>query len=93
MANNLFVSYDLHEPGKNYDKVAAAIKQLGGCVPAHLSFWYVKSNYSATQAVEHIWKSMDSSDKVLVVDATNHNASWQNLPDDVAKFIQQNWTR
>lgn len=29
MANNLFVSYDLHSPGQDYDKVADAIKSLG----------------------------------------------------------------
>lgn len=29
MANNLFVSYDLHSPGQDYEKIADAIKSLG----------------------------------------------------------------
>jgi hypothetical protein len=29
MANNLVVSYDLNNPGQNYEKVIAAVKDLG----------------------------------------------------------------
>jgi len=38
MANNLHISYDLHEPGKNYGEVIAAVKRLGAWAKIHYSF-------------------------------------------------------
>ena len=43
MANNLFVSYDLHAPNKNYEAVTKAIKELGDWAKVHYSYFYVKS--------------------------------------------------
>jgi hypothetical protein len=91
MPNNLFISYDLHEPGKQYDQVSNAIKQLGDWAKVHYSLWYVKSQYDATQAVNRVWAVMDANDKLLVVNATNNSASWQNLDPVVAKFIVERW--
>ena len=92
MSSNLFVSYDLHEPGKNYEAVAAAIKQLSGVwAKVHYSLWYVRSNMFASQAAERIWRSMDASDSLIVIDVTNNDAYWYNLTPDVSKHLQQNW--
>lgn len=93
MANNLHISYDLNDPGKNYDAVIKAIKELGNWVKVHKSFWYVNSQYSAGQAVNHIWKKMDRNDTVYVVDATNNSAAWENLSDDVKSSIRNYWKR
>lgn len=91
MANNLHISYDLHVPGQNYEKVADAIKSLGSWAKVHQSFWYVKSTKTATEACEVVWASMDANDSVYVVDATNNNAAWQNLSDEVSEFIKNHW--
>jgi cytochrome c556 len=91
MANNLFVSYDLHAPDKNYDAVIKAIKELGSWAKVHYSYFYVKSDHTASEACNHVWKSMDKNDRVIVVDAKNNTAAWQNLPDDVSAFIKANW--
>jgi len=91
MANNLFVSYDLYNPGQDYEKVIEAIKSLGNWAKVQKSFWYVKSNYTASDAVKVVWAAMDANDSLIVVDATNNNASWQNLTPEVSKFIKDHW--
>lgn len=91
MANNLFVSYDLINPGQNYEAVIEAIKQIGSWARVHQSFWYVNSNLSAREAAETIWRSMDRNDKLLVVNCSSNDAFWYNLPTNVSEHIQQQW--
>lgn len=91
MSNNLHISYDLYNPGQNYDRVIGRIKELGSCVKIHLSFWYVKSDYTASQAFEYLESALDSNDKVYVVDSSNNAASWNDLPDDVASHVKGHW--
>jgi hypothetical protein len=91
MANNLFISYDLYAPGQNYEKVIAAIKSLGTWAKVQKSFWYVKSTSSSSQAADAVWLVMDSSDSLIVVDATNNTAHWHNLNNEVTKHIQGQW--
>jgi hypothetical protein len=93
MANNLFISYDLMNPGQRYPQVEAAIKQLGAWAKVHFSLYYVNSASTAEQAAKHVWASMDANDKLIVVDATNNVAYWFNLPADVAEQISTQWHR
>lgn len=91
--NNLFISYDLNAPGQRYDKVTEAIKALGDWAKVQKSFWYVKSAHSAQEAVRRVWAVMDPNDSLIVVDATNNTASWQNLDQKVAQYIQTAWMK
>jgi hypothetical protein len=91
MANNLHISYDLKEPGKNYDKVIAKVKTLGSWAKVHYSFWYVKSSLTAEQARDAVASVLDVNDSVYVVDATNNMSAWKNIPPESAKFISDKW--
>lgn len=91
MANNLFISYDLYNPGQDYQKVITAVKSLGNWAKVQKSFWYVKSTYTASQAVDIIWPNMDTNDSLIVVDATNKNASWRNVSNKVSTHIINHW--
>lgn len=93
MANNLFISYDLYNPGQDYEKVAEAIKSLGNWAKVQKSFWYVNSTYAASQAVDAVWAKMDINDSLLVVDSTNNTAAWRNLDDKVSKFMRDHWSK
>jgi D-alanyl-D-alanine dipeptidase len=93
MANNLFVSYDLYSPGQNYDAVINAVKGLGDWAKVQKSLWYVKSNHSASSAVDVVWAKMDANDSIIVIDATNKNAAWRNLSDEVSKYIRDHWNK
>jgi len=90
MANNLFVSYDLHEPGKNYGAVTAAIQSISGrWAKIHYSLWYVKTDLTAEQAAQRIRLAMDQNDSLIVIEA--RNAYWYHLSDEVSKYVQNNW--
>lgn len=93
MANgrNLFISYDLHNPGKNYEAVAIAIKKLGNWAKPNLSYWYVDSAYSASQAAIAVWAVMDANDKLIVVDTKTNEAAWYNLDKAVEQHIKSYW--
>jgi len=91
MANNLHISYDLNNPGQNYEAVIAKIKTLGNWAKIHKSFWYVKSTLTASQACDAVWSVMDKNDTVYVVDSTNNSAAWQNLSTEVSQYIKDSW--
>lgn len=91
MANNIFVSYDLYKPGQNYGAVEQEIKKLGNWAKVNLSLWYVNSILSASEAAKRVRAVMDSNDKLIVIDATNNNAHWYNLDDQVSKYMQDQW--
>lgn len=91
--NNLFISYDLKNPGQNYDRVIAAIKGLGAWAKVQYSLWYVSSNYTATQAAEIVRRAQDTNDTLIVIDATNNDASWYGLSAEVSEHVQKHWNR
>jgi len=91
--NNLFISYDLNVPGQRYDQVIEAIKKLGNWAKVQKSFWYVSTSLSAEEAVKRVWSVMDSTDSLIVVDATNKAAAWRNIPQDTARHIQDQWLK
>lgn len=90
--NNLFISYDLHAPHKNYERVIAKIKSLGG-VPVLKSMWYVRSHQTCEAIAKEVWASMDADDSLVVVDSTTNNAYWYNLSPSLSKYLQDNWKR
>jgi hypothetical protein len=94
VANNLHISYDLHAPGQNYDRLIAKIKTLGAMwAKIHYSFWYVNSPYTAEQAVAVLKTVLDPNDKVYVVDATNNAAAWNQIAPDVGNLIKEQWLK
>ncbi len=93
MANNLHISYDLYNPGQNYEKVIERIKALGTWAKIHKSFWYVNSAYTASQARDYVGQAMDGNDRIYVVDATNNEAAWNALDGNNAEFIREQWPR
>lgn len=93
MANNLFISYDLNSPGQDYEKVINEIKSLGNWAKVQKSLWYVNSNFTADQARQKVWAKMDANDSLIVIDASNNSAAWNNLSDEVSSFIKDKWTQ
>lgn len=91
MANNIFVSYDLHKPGQNYHQVIERIKSLGIWAKPLESMWYLKTGYTAKQVCNHVWAAMDANDSLLVVDTSNNIAAWQNIKPEVAQAMREHW--
>ena len=93
MKRNLIVSYDLNTPGQGYEKVIAEIKEQGTWAKVHYSLFYLKSEKTAQQVAEAVWKKMDANDRLIVVDATNNMTYWYNLPSDVSELMQRVWSQ
>ncbi len=93
MANNLFISYDLNSPGKDYEAVIQRIKSLGNWAKVQKSFWYVNSTLTCAQAASQVWAVMDANDSLIVVDASNNEASWYNLSKEVEDYIKGKWLK
>lgn len=88
MAYNLFIAYDLIEPGQNYPAVQQKIKELGQWYQFQYSLFYVHSDKSPIQAAAHILPVMDTTgednrgkDRLLVIDANNGwTTTWDKPP-------------
>lgn len=91
--NNLFISYDLKNPGQNYERVITAIKGLGSWAKVQYSLWYVSTSYTAKQAADIVRRAQDTNDTLIVIDATNNDAAWYGLDQTVSDFLQQNWNK
>lgn len=93
MTSNLFISYDLKNPGQNYERVTAAIKRV--CphwAKVQYSYYYARTNLSARQVCDAVWTAMDANDSLIVVDASTEQAAWNGtISPEAAKFIQDNW--
>ena len=91
MAFNLFIAYDLHTPGQNYDEVRTRIKDLGQWHQFQLSLFYVNTTYDPVAAYNHIIAVMDGNDKLAVIDAAGGVVTtWDRPPIDAINAI---WTK
>ena len=88
---NLFVSYDLRNPGQNYEAVIAEIKRHGYWVKVQYSLFYLSTTETARQVADAVWRAMDSNDSLIVVDATNNEAYWYGLSPEASKALQERW--
>lgn len=95
MANNLFISYDLHkdkvgkgakENSKDYEKVGDAVKSLGAYTKLQYSMFFVNTNHSCKDAADIIISAIDKNDSLLVIDVTNSEIVALNIHKDLPQF-------
>lgn len=94
MAYNLFIAYDLMQPGQNYDAVRDRIKELGQWHQFQLSLFYVHSSHSPYEAYAHVLPALDGNDRLAVINAENLLGAvvtnWDHPPIDAINAI---WTK
>lgn len=74
-----FITYDLNDPGQNYDKVIEAIKKAstGNWCSYWKSSYLIKSNYQTADAVSNlITPHLDKNDRLLVIEVKNNKQGW-----------------
>lgn len=82
------ITYDLNNPGQNYDSLYKTIKSLGSWAHALDSTWFVDTNYSAAQIREKLQTHMDSNDLVFVSLVTEYSAYLNdNIIDWLSKHV------
>lgn len=91
MAYNLFIAYDLNEPGQNYDAVRDRIKSLGLWYQFQYSLFYVHTQSAPAQAFAHVAAVMDTNDRLAVINAAEGVVSnWDRPP---LAEINSIWTK
>lgn len=81
MGYNLFIAYDLCEPGQNYDQVRDSIKGLGPWHQFQYSLFYVNTDSSPAEAYRIIKAFLDGNDRLAVIDAKGGMvSSWDKPP-------------
>lgn len=73
------ITYDLCNPGQNYDQVIQAIKDASTGVWCSFwkSSWLIKSNLiSANSVFEKIQPHLDGNDRCLVIEVKNNKQGW-----------------
>jgi hypothetical protein len=91
MANNLFVSFDLHDSSRHGALVLAAIEELGHAVRLSRWTWYVRSALAAAEAASRVWDVMHDCDHLLVVDTSHDEAAMFNLDERAHRFMSERW--
>jgi predicted NAD/FAD-dependent oxidoreductase len=64
------ISYDLHKPEKNYEKLEEAILSLGSAIRPLYSLWFVETQLSTREARDYLKKFIDTDDRILVMRAS-----------------------
>lgn len=80
------VSYDLSEPGQNYDALIEKIKESDAWARLGGSSYLVESTKDAKELRDEYKTLLDSNDK-LYVGKVEAPAAWTGMPTDVSTWI------
>lgn len=86
---NLFVSFELHSPSRNYIAVECAIGALGHGIRVHTYMWYAETAISSEDAIESLEQVVEERDSVLVPEAKDFRVAWSHISHDVAKALSR----
>lgn len=70
------IGYDLRKPGKNYEDLYTAIKDLGEWWHYLDSTWLVDTNLDSTQIFNKLHSCIDNNDSILVIKVTKDYSGW-----------------
>jgi len=83
----LIVTYDLHNPGRDYKKVEAAIHKLGSWAHPQGSVWMVDTSTDTLTVVKTLYVAGDANDEYLV-SRLHHNQAFINMDKDVEAWLR-----
>lgn len=76
------VSYDLNRPGQDYQSLFTRLQQLGAKRILY-SQWMLTTSMTAVELRDDLQRFIDSSDMLLVIDATNAPMAWTSLKVEI----------
>lgn len=82
------ITYDLKQPGRNYEPLYDAIKSVGIWWHFLDSTWLVSTTLNAQDIWARLAPAIDSSDLLLVIEVRKQSQGW--LPNDAWTWIQAN---
>ncbi|HVW74478.1 MAG TPA: hypothetical protein VHC39_12625 [Rhizomicrobium sp.] len=85
------IGYDLHPTrGETYDELIAAIKGVGSWWHCLDSTWLVKTNLTAVQIRDALWRHMKQDDQLLVVQYSPPGSAWAGFSGDCQQWLKDN---
>ena len=84
-----FISYDLNNPGQNYDNLIEAIKKYGTYCKMNKSDWIISTNDNATTIRNNLKKYLDSNDRLFVGQLTGV-AAWSGYQESTTEWLKKN---
>jgi len=83
------ISYDLSQPGQNYENVLKTIKSYNNWAKLGGSTYIIISDSSPVQIRDKISQEMDSNDN-LYVGVVSSPAAWRGMSDEVSDWLKKN---
>jgi hypothetical protein len=87
----LMIGYDLNKPGKDYEPLIKAIKELGTWWHHLDSTWLVKSAMTASEARDTLKAHLDGNDELLVIDVTGQARAWSGFNESGSKWLKETY--
>ncbi len=73
------ISYDLNEPGQDYQALYDALKNIGAKRVLESQWGVRRSNTTAAKLRDHFWRFMDRNDRLLVTSIDSSSYAAYNL--------------
>ena len=84
------ITYDLVNPGRNYDALLLRIKSYAGWAKlGGSSYLILVDNKTSVQIRDHLLEALDKND-TLYVGLMSNVAAWIGLGEDVSNWIRNN---
>ena len=82
------ISYDLHAPTNNREKVEQSIESLGGYCKYLTTTYLVSTNHNASTVQDTATKYLDKNDRMIICTTEKPIYGW--LSEEQWKWIQEN---
>lgn len=89
MNQALIVTYDLSQPGQNYENLLVLIKEYDSWAKLGGSSYLILTSDAPVEVRDKLNKALDSNDKLFVAKIMSPSA-WYGLPEEVSNWIHTN---
>lgn len=86
--SRMIITYDLSNPGRDYDTLIARIKSYGAWAHITESSWAIVTNHTPVGVRDNLKAAIDDNDKLLV--GILGTAAWIRLPSNVSDWLKKN---
>lgn len=83
----LVVTYDLHNPGRDYDKIASTLKTASSWAHPQGSVWLIDTPLSPSDWVDKLRAAGDPNDEFFI-SRLSHNWASRNMDAEVASWLK-----
>ncbi len=83
----MLVTYDLHQPQRNYDGLIQLLESYESWWHGLESVWLIVTDETAEELRERLREELDVDDSVMVLSVDDRSAAWYNLSEDASQWL------